>query len=247
MKSNWYEDFFDQTVLDFWQTAVPVEDTRQECEFLVRTFLLPKGACILDIPCGYGRHAIELARRGYAVTGVDLSPAFIAEAEKRSSAEGLPVKWRRQDMQSIRYSREFDASFCWGNSFGYLEPGATVEFVRAVADALKPGAQFILETGAVAESVLPDFKEDTWAQIGDYLFLERHTYDIAAGRLEVHSILIRDGKATNRDYTQHVYSCADLVRMLTSAGLQTQALYGSIDQSPYQIGNRDLILVARRA
>ena len=247
MKSTWYEDFFDQIYLDFWQTAIPTEDTQKECGFFERTFLLPKGARILDIPCGHGRHSIELVRRGYAVTGVDLSPAFIAEAQKRSSAEGLAVDWRRQDMHRIRYTREFDAAFCWGNSFGYIEPEATVEFVRAVADALKPGARFILETGAVAESVLPDFKEDTWGAIGDYLALERHRYDITAGRLEVQSILIRDGRVTDRDYTQYVYSCADLVRMLTAAGLETQALYGSIDKTPYQLGCRDLILVARRA
>lgn len=246
MKFNWYEDFFDQIYLDFWQTAVPAEYTRQECEFLERTFLLPKGARILDIPCGHGPHSIELVRRGYDVTGVDLSQAFIAEARQRSFTEGLAVEWRRMDMHRIRYSREFDACFCWGNSFGYLEPEATLEFVRAVGEALKPGAQFILETGVAAESVLPDFKEDTWVEIGEYLALERHRYDITAARLEVESILIRDGKVTKRDYTQYVYCCADIVRMLTAAGLETQALYGSIDRTPYQVGCRDLILVARR-
>jgi SAM-dependent methyltransferase len=244
---KWYEDFFDQTVLDFWQTATTAEHTRQECDFLERTFSLPKGARILDIPCGYGQHSMELVRRGYVVTGVDRSPAFLAEAQERSSVEGLPVEWRRQDMQSIRYSREFDACFCWGNSFGYLEREATVEFVRGVADALKPGAPFILETGVVAESVLPDFKEDTWGEIGDYLALERHQYDIVAGRLEVKLILIRDGAVTNRDYTQYVYSCADLIGTLKAAGLETQALYGSVDKTAYQLGCRDLILVARRA
>ena len=190
MTSKWCEDFFDQTFVDFWQTAVG-EHTVQECDFLERALLLSKGARLLDIPCGIGQHSLELTRRGYVVTGVDLSSACIAHAQNRSSAEELSVDWRRESMHCIRYYREFDACFCWGNSFGYLEREDTVEFVGAVADALKPGAQFILETGAIAESILPDFKEDTWGRIDDYLALEKHRYDIAAGRLEVQFILIQ--------------------------------------------------------
>jgi SAM-dependent methyltransferase len=246
MTSKWCEDFFDQTFVDFWQTAVG-EHTVQECDFLEKALLLSKGARLLDIPCGIGQHSLELARRGYVVTGVDLSSACIAHAQIRSSTEGLSVDWRRENMHCIRYCREFDACFCWGNSLGYLEREDTVEFVGAVADALKPGAQFILETGAIAESILPDFREDTWGWIDDYLALEKHRYHIAAGRLEVQFILIKDGRIANRDYTQWVYSCGEIIRMLSGVGLETHALYGSIDKTPYQLGCRDLILIARRA
>jgi 2-polyprenyl-3-methyl-5-hydroxy-6-metoxy-1,4-benzoquinol methylase len=246
VQSNWYEDFFDPIVLDFWQTAVSAEQTQKECDLLEQTFALPPGSRILDIPCGHGRHSIELARRGYAITGVDLSPAFLAEAEKRAAEAAVAVEWRRERMQRIRYPAAFDAAFCWGNSFGYLEPAETVEFVAAVAAALPPGARFVLHTGIAAESVLPAFQEESWGAAGDYLYLERQHYDIASGRLQVHSILVRDGARTCRDYIQVVYSCAELVRLLATHGLELEALYGSSDRIPYQLGCRELILVARR-
>jgi SAM-dependent methyltransferase len=247
MQSHWYEDFFDQTLLDFWQSAIPAETIGQVCDFLERKFALPRAADILDIACGYGPHSLELARRGYTLTGVDLSPAFLAEAARRSSAERLPVTWTRESMHRISYSGEFDAAFCWGNSFGYLDPPATHEFIRAVAGALRPGATFILETGAVAESALPAFREDTWDALGRWIALERHSYTLAESRLDVRFLLIGDGSILiDRNYTQHVHSCGEIVRMLAAAGLETLDLYGTVDETPYGLGCRDMILVAKR-
>jgi SAM-dependent methyltransferase len=248
MQSHWYEDFFDQTLLDFWQSAIPAEHIGQVCDFLERELALPKATNILDIACGYGPHALELARRGYSLTGVDLSSAFLAEAARRSSAEGLPVTWVRETMHRMSYSSDFDAAFCWGNSFGYLDTPATLEFVRAVAAALRPGATFVLETGAVAESALPAFKEHTWDALGGWLALERHSYTVANSRLDVHFMLIRDGTIIiDRNYTQHVYSCGEIVRMLGAVGLETVDLYGAVDGTPYGLGCRDMILVAKKS
>ena len=79
--TNWYEDFFHGVPLDLWRQAIPLEHTRAEADFLVKALRLDPGSHLLDVPCGNGRLAFELAKRGYRVTGVDISEEFIEEAQ----------------------------------------------------------------------------------------------------------------------------------------------------------------------
>jgi cyclopropane fatty-acyl-phospholipid synthase-like methyltransferase len=65
MAHNWFETFFEGIVLDFWRAAMSPEQTRAEADFLEQQLALTPGATVLDIPCGTGRHSLELARRGY--------------------------------------------------------------------------------------------------------------------------------------------------------------------------------------
>ena len=80
--TDWYKDFFHGVTLDLWRDCVPPEQTRSEVEFLVEELIIQPGARILDVPCGNGRHSRALAERGHALTGVDLSDEFLAEARQ---------------------------------------------------------------------------------------------------------------------------------------------------------------------
>src|SRR6202043_313652 len=100
---------------------------------------------------GNGRHSIELARRGYRVTGIDLSDEFLAAARAELDAD-----WRSGDMRELELEASaFDGAFCFGNSFGYLDHSGVESFLSALAVALKPGAKLVIETGMTAESILP--------------------------------------------------------------------------------------------
>lgn len=76
VKNTWYKDFFQGINCEIWENAIPDAYTQQEVEFLVNEFNLDQGRSILDIPCGHGRHAIELSKRGYKLTSVDISETF---------------------------------------------------------------------------------------------------------------------------------------------------------------------------
>src|SRR5438067_1572377 len=78
--NNWYESFFHGLALDLWRKAIPPEQTKAEAEFLVNHLNCESGAQLLDLPCGNGRLSFEMAKRGYQVTGVDISVEFIEEA-----------------------------------------------------------------------------------------------------------------------------------------------------------------------
>ena len=123
------ERFLFGLVVDFWLAALPPEVTAAETDFLERHLALAPGARVLDVPCGQGRHAIELSARGYRVTGVDLSGELLAAARKDAAARRLPtdVTWRQGDMRDLPFPAAFDAAFCAGSSFGFLGDAGDAE------------------------------------------------------------------------------------------------------------------------
>src|SRR3954463_4969123 len=86
--------------------------TEQEVDFLVDALALKPGHRVLDVGCGPGRHALALARRGFDVIGVDLSPEFVALARAAAAAEGLTARFEEHDVRALAYDADFDAAIC---------------------------------------------------------------------------------------------------------------------------------------
>lgn len=246
MQKNWYETFFHGIALEFWRRAVSPELTRAEAVFLESELRLPKGGRVLDVPCGNGRHAVELAARGYRVTGIDLAPEFIAEANETARARGVDAEFLQRDMRDIGFEAEFDGAFCFGNSFGYMGYEESCAFLAAVARALKPAARFVLDTGLAAESLLPALQQKRWAWLGDILYLSSNRYDAPVSRLDIQYTFIQDGKVDVRDASSYLFTLAELRRMLAQAGLEAVEYYSSIERHPYTLGSPRLLLVAEK-
>src|SRR5262245_45143712 len=168
MRANWFETFFQGITIDLWRGCASPELTSLEADFLASIF--PKGARLLDIPCGNGRLALELARRGFGTVGLDLSKDFVAEASQQSSALTLKTQFHLGDMRSLGWTAEFDGAYCWGNSFGYLEYPDMEKFVAGVARALRPGSRFVVDSGMTAASIIPNLKDSATYQVGDITF-----------------------------------------------------------------------------
>jgi len=242
MQTNWHLNFFRDIALDFWRGAIPPEMTRAEADFLERTLEAGPGARILDVPCGNGRHAVQLAAHGIQVTGVDASEGFIAEA--RASNSG--VRWVLADMCELPWSAEFDGAYCFGNSFGYHDRSGAARFLAAVAGTLKPGARFIIDTGMAAESILPTLLQKRWHHLAGIYVLSENQYHPAEGRLDIDYTFIRDGVAEKRPTSSFVFTVAELCHLHREAGLEPVDLLSSIEGAPYTLGSPRLILTSRR-
>jgi 2-polyprenyl-3-methyl-5-hydroxy-6-metoxy-1,4-benzoquinol methylase len=122
---QWFETFFQGVAVEFWNRVVPPAVTLAEVEFLERTLEPSPGARLLDIPCGNGRHSVELARRGYRMTSVDLSTDFLTVARSQAQHAQVEIDLRPGDMPNLELpAAGFDGAFCFGNSFPYLDrPG----------------------------------------------------------------------------------------------------------------------------
>jgi SAM-dependent methyltransferase len=178
---NWFETFFEGLALDMWRGTVMPEQTAREASFLADHLELRSGMSALDVPCGNGRHAIELERRGVRMTGVDISVGFLDEA-RRNAPE---IEWIQGDVRKLPWRDRFDSAYCWGNSFGYFDHYNCQRFFEAIASVLKPGGGFILESGAVSESLLPVLQSERNLRIGDLDFHSWNTYDAAEGRMDI--------------------------------------------------------------
>ncbi len=128
------------------------QHTQQEVEFLLKLYPLSVGARILDIGCGTGRHSIELARRGYRVTGLDFSAGMLAVAKEKAERAKVEVEWVQADATSFNLDTIFDGAICLcEGGVGLLEAGEDGEahdrsIFLNIAQHLKPNAPFVLTT-----------------------------------------------------------------------------------------------------
>jgi len=216
--------------------------TLADVDFLEKALEVKPGARLLDVPCGNGRHSIELARRGYRITGIDLSDEFLAAARAELDAD-----WRSGDMRALQLEPStFDGAFCFGNSFGYLDHAGAAAFLFALAGALKPGAKLVIETGMTAESILPTMVQKRWHRLGDLMILSENRYDPWESCLHVDYTFVRGSVIETRPTVHYVFTSAELRRMLDAAGFDTLSLHGGVAGEPYQLGSPRLIIIARR-
>ncbi len=127
-----------------------VASTAVEADFIETELSLQPGDLILDLGCGTGRHAVELARRGYRVTGVDLSSGMLGEARAAAAAAGVEVTWIKADATSFHSEQRFDAALCLcEGSLGLLggddDPVEhDLAVLNTMARALRPGGGFLI-------------------------------------------------------------------------------------------------------
>ncbi|MBL0176091.1 MAG: class I SAM-dependent methyltransferase [Ignavibacteria bacterium] len=144
---QWYEDLFENYALTY-DNEVFVQGTAGECDFIEKEIAFDKTVRILDIGCGTGRHAIELARRGHTVVGIDLSESQLKRAAEKAHAAGLHVDFQRHDARSLPFREEFDAAImlCEG-AFPLMETDEmNYQILQGAARALKPGGKLIFTT-----------------------------------------------------------------------------------------------------
>jgi SAM-dependent methyltransferase len=144
-KSVW-EEFFDAHA-PIYDENVFTKNTIQEVDFLLEELSLEPGDAILDVGCGTGRHSIELAKRGYAVTGLDLSSGMLAMAASAAKAANVHVDWVHSNAADFAFPQRFDAAICLcEGGFGLLgqgdDPiGQPLSILCNISRSLKPQAR----------------------------------------------------------------------------------------------------------
>ncbi|MFP3879354.1 MAG: class I SAM-dependent methyltransferase [Dehalococcoidia bacterium] len=146
-KTTW-EQFFDAHA-PIYDANIFTKNTVNEVDFLLEELELKVGDSVLDVGCGTGRHSIELAKRGYSVTGLDLSAEMLAEAATKAEAENVKVEWVRSDATQFAFPAKFDAAICLcEGALGLLSQtddpiSQPLAILRNVSRSLKPGAKAV--------------------------------------------------------------------------------------------------------
>ena len=141
--SDWYKNIWSLDIKNHsW-----VEDTKQQIDFIIKTLDLRKDQRILDLACGFGRHSLELARRGFQVVGADITKDYITDAENTAKKEGLSARFILSDIRDLKFNQEFDVVLNLADgAIGYLENDSeNLKIFDVIADALKPGGKHFMD------------------------------------------------------------------------------------------------------
>jgi SAM-dependent methyltransferase len=243
--SSFFFDFFGELQID----GRPDENTRAEVDALERELELSAPARILDVPCGAGRHSLELARRGHCVTGIDFNPAVLEQARSLAADGGLDVDFREGDMRELDFDAAFERAICHWGSFGYFSDAENADFLRRVERALVPGGMFFLDA-LVAESLYPKFRERDWSwwggDPGARRVLEERRFDITSGRVESTWTIVDGAKERSHAVSVRIYTYRELQSLLEDAGFDR---FRPLDDAgcPFGLGSARLWLVAQKA
>jgi SAM-dependent methyltransferase len=243
--SEWFATFFDRVANDFWDAVMPAGATGAEADYLLRTLHLSGASTVLDVPSGRGRHALVLARAGVHVVAVDMSSDAVAVLGQRAGEEGLRVDARLGDMRALDVG-PVDAAYSFGNSVGYFGPDGMGRFLGGVADAVRPGGRFVVDTSMVAEVVLPQLELAGIYEAGGITMTDRRRYDPRTSRLDATVTFEQDGAVESREMSEWIVTSGELVRRLEAAGFQVDDLHADLDGTPFHVGAGRLLAVARR-
>jgi SAM-dependent methyltransferase len=242
-----FEDLFDpDEYLYFYEDTLREEDTPAQVTFLERELALAPGARILDIGCGHGRHANELARRGYDVLGVDLVLGFLEKARDAARRDGLAARYALGDVRGLGEVASFDHAICLFDAFGFLDDEGNEAQLAAVAAALRPGGALLLDVRNrdwIVRNILPVTVLDK----GDDLMIDRHVFDTQRGRLVDRRTYVRDGRARTVTFSIRLYAHTELTVLLRAAGLAVERAFGGWDGAPLSLSRNRMLLVARKA
>ncbi|MDQ6755815.1 MAG: methyltransferase domain-containing protein, partial [Bacteroidota bacterium] len=233
INDNWYEDFFQGINCELWKKAVSGDWTKQEVDFLTDELKLKPAQHLLDIPCGFGRHSIEFEKRGFNVTGIDISQTYISALKQKIKSDNLNINAVHTDILTMSLSQKFSGAICMGNSFGYFNFNKMKVFVEKVSSVLETGARFIINSGMVAESILPNFSKNKSYTIENIKMDITNIYNVDDSYMNSHILYTKENKTEEHSFKHYVFTIAEIKRLLKLYSLKTIATYSSPNRTPF--------------
>jgi len=245
---NINNSFFEGLYKHAWKEIIPPGLTEAEVDFITDVADLKSGDRILDMMCGYGRHALELGRREMQVTAVDNLSAYIDEVNIRATEEGLAVDGIQADILNTQLSGTYDAAICMGNSFAFFDRQDAITILKNISDHLKPGGVFVINSWMIAEIALKYFKEKDWHYAGEYKCLLEYHYRFNPSRIESEQTIIApDGVVEVVKGVDYIFTLDQMEEMFNEAGLKTKEVYSTPRKKRFVVGDGRVYIVAEKS
>lgn len=240
----WFENWFSSKFyLDIYRHRND-EDARLMINLLQRTIPVYTHAKILDVACGAGRHSIELARRGFNVTGFDLSTFLIGEAKKsleQSKERNLKVRFLIKDMRNFNFRSGFDVAMNIFTSFGYFEDdNDNFRVIQNVSASLKANGYFVfdfLNKNYLLKNIVPYSK----SMHGKSKFIQKRK--IINGFVRKDIIIEEGGKKKQFTEMLKLYSVSEFKKAFVSCGLKPRHLFGDYYGNKFDTNNSQRLII----
>jgi SAM-dependent methyltransferase len=243
----WFEEVFDE---DYLRTLpfMSADQTLREVEFIEASLGVKPGGQVLDVGCGYGRHAIELVQRGLDVTGLDLSLPLLLRAADEAQRRAMSVNFVHADMREMAFDKQFDGAYCMLTSFGYFDEETNLRVAEGIARALKPGGRLLLDL-VNRDYIVADLPSRVWWEGNGCVVLEEVDFNFHTSRILTHrSIVFEDGRQIEQEISIRAYSLHEIGRLLRQAGFRVIDISGSLATRGHFFGgtSRSLLILAEK-
>ena len=260
-EDHWTEELFvahDEIFLRIHEHGWAIgEEQARDLEAILVRHGIPAGARILDVPCGIGRHATRLAKAGYTILGLDLSPAYVRRAQDLAAHEGVTDRatYRVGDMRDLRRSimgseGPFDAAMNLWTSLGYYGETTDAAILKGYADLVRPGGLLVLYV-VNRDWVVRHFDPHGWEEFGDLVEIEDRHLDLDASHMRNEwRFFHRKGEDLEGIVTMHIdhriYSLHELRSLFERSGWRVEGTYGSYKMDPATLDSPSLLVVGRK-
>jgi len=244
-KADWEKVFEVDDYLCFYYERLGGERREKEVNFIVKELNLTEPKKILDLACGYGRHANKLASLGHDVTGVDITKGFLEMAEKEAKEMSVKVKYILKDMREVDFDSEFDCAISMSTAFGYFEDNENFEVLKNVSKALKKGGLFLLDI-TNRDFLIRNYLPCIVVEKGNDLMIDIHEFNPIEGRLYNRRSVFRNGAMKEKPFFVRQYAPTEIRDLLNKAGLKVLKMFGNYDSSPLDINSRRMIVIAEK-
>ncbi|WP_437780068.1 methyltransferase domain-containing protein [Sorangium sp. So ce1097] len=247
-KRPWWEELFGD---DFVRTLDKLDPkvVRREVDFIEERLGVEKGAVILDLACGAGGHAIEIASRGYSVVGYDLSLAMLARAADDAQDRGQKLNFLQGDMREMTFEETFDGVYCWSTSFGYFDDEKNADVLARIRRALRSGGMLLLDV-VNRDYVASRQPSLVWFEGDGCVCMDEMQVDFFTSRLRVkRTVMFDDGRSRELDYSLRLYGLHELGKMLHDTGFKVTEVTGHPAHPGVFFGSESprLIILAERS
>ncbi|MDC0740159.1 methyltransferase domain-containing protein [Polyangium mundeleinium] len=243
----WWEDLFDDDMIRTMDRT-DAKVIRREADFIESCLGLEKGATILDLACGTGQHAVELASRGYGVVGYDLSLNMLALAADEAQGRAQKLNFLQGDMREMAFDQVFDGLYCWSTSFGYFDDEKNLDVLRRMHRALRIGGILVLDI-INRDYVAPRQPSLVWFEGDGCVCMDEMQVDFFSSRLKVkRTAMFDDGRAREIEYSLRLYALHEIGKMMHDADFKVVEVTGHPAHPGVFFGSESprLVIVAER-
>ncbi len=243
---NVNDQYFDGHYKDIWRSIIPEQLTIRETDFIVEQFHLQPGSRVLDLMCGYGRHALALGRRGIDVTAVDNLEAYITEVNLLASAESLPVKAIQSSILSFQPEGRFDLALCMGNSLNFFNREDTITLLTRIASCLQKNGHLLINTWSLAEIAIKQYIEKAWSEVNGLKVLSDNKYLLEPTRIEsITSFIDGDRVIETKHAIDYIFSYAEFKEILKASNFELVKAYAIPGKKEFAFGDPRAYLVCQ--
>lgn len=222
-----------------------MDQTDDDVEGMINLLKINKNDNLLDVCCGFGRHSNLFAKKGFNVTGIDITKKYIDRAIKEKTFPGNP-DFKLQDLLTYKEDSKFDAAINIFTSFGLLnDEEDEIIGLENVYKALKNGGKYLIDIQG-KELLCRDYEQNIWFESGDVKVFLEYTILNSFTTLRSRWLYYKNEKMFEKSFDTRIYSALELATLLSSVGFKSVDIYGDFEGNPYDINAKRLIAVATK-